>query len=1005
MVCYLLWRCLFLVLCGVCSMFQSSSGCFMEERAALMDIRSWLVNAESKAPTSWGDGGDCCSWERITCDNTTHRLSHLNLFQTYQENLQYFEDECPNFNLTIFSSFRGLQLLNFSGHHACLQNFEGLQGLSKLKYLDLSYNSFQGGGIPGSVGKLVSLEVINLNGNNIGGTLHSTDFSNLRNLRELHLGSSQLKGSLPASIFALPRLEYLDLSYNLFEGHIPINLSRNLRLRELYLTFNRLSGGLPTSLFALPRLEYLDLSDNLFQGHILTNSSWNLRALHLGSNQLSGTLPASVFALPCLEYLDLSYNLFKGHIHINSSWNLRELHLRSNQLSGRVPGSVFALSCLEYLDLSENLLQGHIPISSSWKCTSSLHTIRLSDNRLSGQFDFFWLRNCAKLKEIDLSRNTDLVIQVQMHGWVPKFQLNTLRLSWCNLDKSMITEPHFLHTQNHLQFLDLSNNNLPGSMPNWLFTNKTTLVYLNLANNSLVGSLDLIGQPQTNLKQVNVSLNLVEGQLPANIGFMFPHLIILDVSRNTISGTIPPALCNSSIQLMDLSNNRFTGKVPACLFTDCYAMNILKLSNNTLGGKILDGASSFSGDLWAIHLGNNKFEGTLPRNLSGNVQIMDLHDNKMSGELDTSLWCLPSLQALSLANNGLTGGIHPEISTLTNLMMLDLSGNYFTGRLPNCDTMVYLTFLSVSGNSLSGSPGAFFNSSYITALDLSNNQFTGNLEWAQHLSQVSVLLLSRNKFEGHISSNLCHLQHLSIIDVSHNKLSGSVPPCIGGIPFEPIDPFENWPAAGSITYGGGEYGADFVYNNNYDLPGFTFTTKGHPYTYGQNFFMSMSGIDFSSNMLSGEIPKEMGNLSHIKSLNLSNNFLTGPIPATLANMSEIESLDLSKNRLNGLIPWQLTRLSSLEVFSVAYNNLSGCLPDSGQFGSFDTDCYRGNNNLRSCTSSSGHVAWNGTAGSVPDDSDPILYVVAAVSFVLAFWATISFVFCHSFGRRVILKLW
>ncbi|XP_044329947.1 receptor-like protein 9b [Triticum aestivum] len=191
--CYLLWRCLFLVLSVVCPMFLSSSGCFMEERAALMDIRSWLVNAESKAPSSWGDGGDCCSWERIMCDNTTHRVSRLNLFQTYQENLQYCEDECPNLNLTIFSSFRGLQLLNFSGHHACLQNFEGLQGLSKLKYLDLSYNSFQGGGIPGSVGKLVSLEVINLNGNNIGGTLHSTDFRNLRNLRELHLGSSQLR--------------------------------------------------------------------------------------------------------------------------------------------------------------------------------------------------------------------------------------------------------------------------------------------------------------------------------------------------------------------------------------------------------------------------------------------------------------------------------------------------------------------------------------------------------------------------------------------------------------------------------------------------------------------------------------------------------------------------------------------------------------------------------------------------------------------------------------------
>jgi hypothetical protein len=157
-------------------------------------------------------------------------------------------------------------------------------------------------------------------------------------------------------------------------------------------------------------------------------------------------------------------------------------------------------------------------------------------------------------------------------------------------------------------------------------------------------------------------------------------------------------------------------------------------------------------------------------------------------------------------------------------------------------------------------------------------------------------------------------------------------------------------------------------------------------------------------MLSGEIPQEIGNLSHIKSLNLSNNFFTGSIPATFANLSQIESLDLSENRLNGSIPWQLTGLSSLEVFSVAYNNLSGCLPDSGQFGAFDVDSYRGNNNLRSCTASSGPVVRNGTVIHVPDDPDPIPYVVSAVSFVLAFWATVTFVFCHSFGQRVILKL-
>ncbi|XP_071681979.1 uncharacterized protein [Lolium perenne] len=713
--CYISMGCLFLALCVLHSMFQSSSGCFVDERVALMDISSWFMSSKSEVPSSWGHGDDCCLWEGITCDNSTRRILRLDLSFMYQSirtdgsdgsvSIQAMEVPCWNLNLTIFSSFRELQLLDFSGNYACFEDFSGLQGLSKLKYLNLSDNTFKGS-IPGSVSRLVSLEVINLSRNNISGTLQNIGLKNLQNLRELHLGSNQLSGSLPASLFSLP--------------------------------------------------------------------------------------------------------------------------------------------CLEYLDLSENLFQGQILIKSSWKCSSMLQTIRLSENMLSGIFDFFWLRNCTKLKEIDLSRNTDLVVEVKLHGWVPNFELKRLILSWCNLDKSIITEPHFLRTQHHLQFLDLSNNNLPGSMPNWLFTTEAAFVDLDLSNNSLVGSLDPILQHQTNLQRVNLSLNHIEGQLPANISSMFPNLAITDFSHNMISGVVPSSLCNiGSIEYMDLSNNRFSGEVPSCLFTDCSKLTALKLSNNSLGGMILGGASNLS-SVREIYLGSNKFEGTLPRNLSGDVVIMDLHDNKMSGELDTSLWNLPSLKALSLASNGLTGEIHPGICTLRSLLMLDMSDNYFKGRIPNCSITLPLRFLSVSGNSLWGIPNAIFNSSLVV-LDLSHNRFTGNLEWAQYLPQISVLLLRRNKFEGQISSKLCHLQFLSIIDISHNILSGSIPPCIGGMTLKYPDTYLfGWPTAGAREY----YGPEFSYNILYVLQGFTFTTKGNPYTYGSNFFMSMSGIDLSANMLS-----------------------------------------------------------------------------------------------------------------------------------------------------------
>uniref|UniRef100_A0A0E0DCZ4 non-specific serine/threonine protein kinase n=1 Tax=Oryza meridionalis TaxID=40149 RepID=A0A0E0DCZ4_9ORYZ len=843
MVCYFFRRHhILLFLCLLHSMLGISRGCIPEEMAALMEIRSSLTSAQSEPPVSWSGRGDCCSWERIRCNNSTRRISHLDLFDIHQP-VQTSDDgggttsvsvsesgSCwINLNLTVLSSFRELQLLDFSSNDACIQNFEarkernnaGLEGLSKLQYLNLSGNNLSRS-IPGSISKLVSLKVLNLDRNNISGALQNKDFINLRNLQELHLGS------------------------------------------------NRLSGTLPSSLFALPRLQYLDLSENLFQGFI--------------------------------------------------------------------------------------------PVNSSWNCSSFFQTLRLSGNDLSGKFEFFWLRYCGKLQRIDLSGNANLVVQMKFPGWVPQFQLKTLRLSGCKLDKSIIAEPHFLRTQSRLEFLDLSNNNLPGRMPNWLLTDEATIVYLDISNNMLDGSLDLMLQQQFNLQLLNISMNSIIGELPANISSVFPNLRILDVSHNIISGVIPLSLCSiHNIELLDLSNNKFTGEVPACLFTDCSELKILKVSNNNLGGMILSGASNLS-FLWAIYLDNNKFEGSLPINLSGNVYIMDLHDNS------------------------------------------------FAGPLPNCSTTLPLSFLNMSGNALSGSPDAIFNPSYIEALDLSYNQFTGNLKWTRELSQISHLLLRRNKFEGQISSDLCHLKYMRIVDFSHNILSGSVPPCIGHIPFEVLpDYLDLRSTTGSSFFGEAFetmdlYDSSYMYTSHYDMQGFTFTTKGNPYTYGQNIFLFMSGLDFSANMLSGEIPQELGNLSHIKSLNLSYNFFTGQIPPTFANMSEIESLDLSHNRLIGPIPWQLTRLWSLEVFSVAYNNLSGCVPNTGQFGSFQMDSYEGNTNLhkasqgsKSCTSNSSPATSSKMEGEVLEGFDPILYLVTAVSFVLAFCATFWFSLCPFIG--------
>lgn len=177
---------------------------------------------------------------------------------------------------------------------------------------------------------------------------------------------------------------------------------------------------------------------------------------------------------------------------------------------------------------------------------------------------------------------------------------------------------------------------------------------------------------------------------------------------------------------------------------------------------------------------------------------------------------------------------------------------------------------------------------------------------------------------------------------------------------------------------------------------FTFSTKGSVRVYSSGFLDLMFGIDLSANMLSGEIPFRMGNLSSVKSLNPSNNFFTGQIPATFAGMRAIESLDLSHNGLSGQIPCELTKLWSLEVFSVAYNNLSGCMPWSGQFSTFSTDSYVGNVNLHStCVSDSSPIKEE-AAGASYQEEDPVLYTMSVTAFLLAFFATVSIMLFHSF---------
>jgi Leucine-rich repeat (LRR) protein len=89
---------------------------------------------------------------------------------------------------------------------------------------------------------------------------------------------------------------------------------------------------------------------------------------------------------------------------------------------------------------------------------------------------------------------------------------------------------------------------------------------------------------------------------------------------------------------------------------------------------------------------------------------------------------------------------------------------------------------------------------------------------------------------------------------------------------------------------------------------------------------ALCSLDLFANQLSGAIPPELGNLMSLNFLTLDYNQLSGAIPPELGNLANLMFLGLSSNQLSGAIPPQLGNLPSLNSLNLRHNQLSGALP-------------------------------------------------------------------------------
>ncbi|XP_058183091.1 receptor-like protein 49 [Rhododendron vialii] len=709
--------------------------------------------------------------------------------------------------------------LSCSQLYGTIQPNSSLFQLSHLQRLNLAHNDFNYSRTSYAFGSFASLTHLNLSKSGFLGSI-SSELSLLSKLISLDLSSIRLR--LNPQLRVIGRLRFKSLlrlepraRLRLDPLHFKILLKNVTRLQELVLHGVNISFGSPDSLLNLTSLTALDLS----------------------STELSGNLPDGVFHFPNLQKLVLCDNL---NLDINlpkSTWgsggSLWVLDLSETKLFGELPDSIGHLKSLKSLDLSWTSLSGELPDSIGY--LKSLKSLDLSSTSLSGELpDSIGYLN--SLKSLYLSRTS-------LSGKLPDSigflkSLNYLILSRCKLWGSI---PKSLGNLTQIRELDLTGNDFTGEVPSTI-SNLKQLTHLILDSNDLGGRiLAFVEFPM--LEKLHIGDNNFTGPIPFNLSGL-QNLRELYLNKNSLSGVIPPSLFTlMSLEQLDLSSNHLTGQIPE--FQHRLPLDTIDLSDNKLRGPIPQSISTLV-NLAELYLASNDLSAVARSN--GNNTLPNLRNFRMSS---CNIEVFPYFLRAS-----------------ENLVELDLSQNRIHGQIPNWVGFIgkaSLLYLNLSHNFLTGINKLPWE--HLNTLDLRSNLLQGPLL----IPPPSILyfLMSNNSLYGEISSSVCNASSLQMLDLSHNKLSGEVPQCLG------------------------------------------------------NSSSFLEVLSLRSNGFKGTLPLTFEKPSQLRSLDLSENHFEGPLPRSLVNCRSLEVLNVGNNKVNDTFPNWLGILPELQVLVVRSNQFHG----------------------------------------------------------------------------------
>lgn len=587
-----------------CSSMQLSLPGNETDMLALLAIKDEIEHDPNQITSSWNQSLHFCLWHGITCSRRhQQRVTKLEL--------------------------RSLALVGSISPY--------IGNLSFLRVINLLNNSFTHQ-IPPQIGNLHRLQVLFLSNNSLTGTI-PTNISNCFQLITLHLAHNSITGKIPPQLSSLSKLQTLVLHLNNLIGDIPPSLGNLSSLEKFSTVSNNLQGSIPSSLCRLRKLEAFSFAENSLSGFI-PSCIYNLSSVvyfGLSQNQIQGTFPPNMSdAFPKLQFFDVFDNQFTGAIpwslsnannlvlfqcplnkltgHVPNLQNLRNLESFSvswNDLGSRRQGDLSFVSDLvnatrlRVLDIAQNNFGGILPISVS-NLSTNLRLLFIDRNHILGSIPA-GLGNLVNLQRLQISMNsftgsipTDIgrlsslgslvLYNNQLSGRIPSSLGNlslllTLNLQGNNLEGRI---PSTLGKYQRLVGLDLSRNNLNGTIPPEIFEFSSLSIMLALGVNQFTGSLPMEIGKLVNLRELDVSDNLLSGELPSSIGGC-QSLEFMHLEGNFFLGPIPSSMKElRGIQELDLSRNNFSGGIPQ-FFESLGNLENLNLSFNQFSGEIPTG--------------------------------------------------------------------------------------------------------------------------------------------------------------------------------------------------------------------------------------------------------------------------------------------------------------------------------------------------------------------------------------------------------------------------------